>query len=963
MDVQIISLGCGYDASYYRFAESRQMNVKGTGKLLWIDVDFPDLIKRKRNQALVHASQLPEAFSDDKYYTIGCDLRNLQMLQSELMQLEGFSCSKPTLLVSECVITYMPVNQSDAVIKWASTFFDDAVFTIYEQIEPEDAFACTMLQHFKKLQAPIYAIHQYPSLNSQRQRLIDLGWNSACILDMNQFWLHCLDEKERLRIQSIEIFDEYEEWFMKCQHYFVSLAYKETRFKMSNVARVSVKFDCQREDNCPRVPLGCLLQEQLLISRWGQIACYADGIVIVHGGFGRCSTPEGGITNGMGRCDDVMIFDEQMELVGRLDGNAGPGKLMYHSSVKYKDDIYIFGGRTSPVDVNNNLWRYNIESQKWIQMTPSFGNLPAPRFRHACSLLVIDRSSNEEDLPEGTYLIIHGGLSGNDVLPVHNDVWIYSFQSNLWTNLAVTGLPYLHSHGIVFSDKSMLILGGMNDRQELNTSSYRFKLTSSGKCSEYHFKYPLTPRMNFQILSLKSSHGIPFIVMIGGIIQSGDRLKLAYDLDLVYLDNGMVNRVDLVVDKSKFLPLGLSVFACPNSCRVKVIGGGAICFSMGAFTNSVVLELNFDQLEVWKLLSPLKWILGSKSVPRVHDEEEMDIFAKRLDTPFIINSSIGECTSLWRKKWHLLHAVEKDEKVSVHTSKNNRLKFSGGKNYTYETWTWQKLVDFLFSDERDGTNVYVRSIGANPRKQQANIYDGFPGLVKDLHVPPLFKKLITSSDKDNAPSLESIELGHHCFSSILRVSTPDLHLWTHYDIMNNILIQVVNEKFVTLFPPDQAENLDIPPGINMSSSPVLDVFSPYSDPYGQSSLDEKSNLSCRTTDALCKAWTCVLHPGDILFIPALWFHNTYALSRRKDEPVMSVNIFWHHLEKTFYDKKDLYGNKDLVPAVEAFKSLQQCINFISDFEREAGLGCQSYANFYKMRLCQYMDFNFRKAVE
>ena len=39
-------------------------------------------------------------------------------------------------------------------------------------------------------------------------------------------------------------------------------------------------------------------------------------------------------------------------------------------------------------------------------------------------------------------------------------------------------------------------------------------------------------------------------------------------------------------------------------------------------------------------------------------------------------------------------------------------------------------------------------------------------------------------------------------------------------------------------------------------------------------------------------------------LAALWFHNVTAL-----EPCVSVNVFWYHLDKLVYDKKDLYGNK------------------------------------------------------
>ncbi len=94
-----------------------------------------------------------------------------------------------------------------------------------------------------------------------------------------------------------------------------------------------------------------------------------------------------------------------------------------------------------------------------------------------------------------------------------------------------------------------------------------------------------------------------------------------------------------------------------------------------------------------------------------------------------------------------------------------------------------------------------------------------------------------------------------------------------------------------------------------------------------------------------------IHPGDVLFIPALWHHNvttlhqepTHTHSQAPTQPSpqpasqqrasesaheaqgsrgegsetdngwsVSVNVFWKGLGEGYYDKKDVYGNRDLV---------------------------------------------------
>ena len=59
---------------------------------------------------------------------------------------------------------------------------------------------------------------------------------------------------------------------------------------------------------------------------------------------------------------------------------------------------------------------------------------------------------------------------------------------------------------------------------------------------------------------------------------------------------------------------------------------------------------------------------------------------------------------------------------------------------------------------------------------------------------------------------------------------------------------------------------------------------------------------------------CMLHPGDALYIPALWHHN--VLAEQGGGMSVSVNVFWRDMERGIYAGKDLYGNRD-PPAAEA----------------------------------------------
>jgi hypothetical protein len=283
---------------------------------------------------------------------------------------------------------------------------------------------------------------------------------------------------------------------------------------------------------------------------------------------------------------------------------------------------------------------------------------------------------------------------------------------------------------------------------------------------------------------------------------------------------------------------------------------------------------------------------------------------------------LGECLNRWNELQYLENSMDPSKKVSVHVCPENRLSFlaGGSKNYGFNVESW---AEFLNNCIRTGGGEYryLRTIGENPRKEPADFVKSFPELAKDFSLPEELLNCIHRFSRGEV------------FSSVLRVSSPELHLWTHYDIMDNFLVQITGEKFVTLFPPDSLDSLYVPPGMNQSSSPITDLFAPHSRPFldngVQIYLDGIYNHADypKFKEALDSAWTELLRPGDVLFIPALWFHNTYAME--SSVPVISINMFWKSMQGDLYDRKDLYGNKDLIPAVEAANYFAKAIESLA----------------------------------
>lgn len=264
---------------------------------------------------------------------------------------------------------------------------------------------------------------------------------------------------------------------------------------------------------------------------------------------------------------------------------------------------------------------------------------------------------------------------------------------------------------------------------------------------------------------------------------------------------------------------------------------------------------------------------------------------------------IGNCQS----KWDVSYLIEVlgETPVKVHVSPVSKMDFLK-KNFQYKTLSFDEFLKRASGSSSEyficaGEKYYLRSLGDDPRKDISDIHKQFPQLADDLSIPEVFKK-------------------EQFFSSVFRISSSGVQLWTHYDIMDNILIHISGRKRVVLFPPSEALNLYMVG----DKSEIMDIDEP--------------DLNAYPKFKNVKRFECILDPGDILFIPALWFHNVTAMDFS-----VSVNMFWKHLPEEFYDSKDVYGNKDLIPAQKALQGVEKALKNLSVLPDD-------YKDFFSRRL-------------
>jgi hypothetical protein len=102
----------------------------------------------------------------------------------------------------------------------------------------------------------------------------------------------------------------------------------------------------------------------------------------------------------------------------------------------------------------------------------------------------------------------------------------------------------------------------------------------------------------------------------------------------------------------------------------------------------------------------------------------------------------------------------------------------------------------------------------------------------------------------------------------------------HYDMANNLACCMVGRRRFTLFPPDQIANLYPGPLERTPAGQVVTMVD-----FRAPDLDRYP----RFREAMAAAQVAELEPGDVLFYPALWWHQVEAL----DPFNAMINYWWN----------------------------------------------------------------------
>lgn len=252
---QILCLGSGYDTELWSHTLSFP------GRIALFEVDFPKIIEKKLEfckhlQVAKNAkhpiggnidrSKIKTLLENVTFGSVDCpiqfirrDLRSeVDLLVSDLVN-AGFCIDNqhPTLIITECVMVYMDSKSGNGLIKKLADLFTasscSATWVSYDMLYKDDPFGQMMLGNLQRRNGlSVPSLLDYPTLESQEKRFVDLGWETVKTNTMLSYYNNFVSLSEKKRIAAIEMLDEVEEWKLLMDHYTLTTASIGTHLSM-----------------------------------------------------------------------------------------------------------------------------------------------------------------------------------------------------------------------------------------------------------------------------------------------------------------------------------------------------------------------------------------------------------------------------------------------------------------------------------------------------------------------------------------------------------------------------------------------------------------------------------------------------------------------------------------------------------------------------------------------------------
>eukprot|EP00095_Tigriopus_kingsejongensis_P000532 maker-scaffold356_size197960-snap-gene-0.35 protein:Tk00532 transcript:maker-scaffold356_size197960-snap-gene-0.35-mRNA-1 annotation:"trna wybutosine-synthesizing protein 4" len=556
-EFQVLNLGAGFDLAYFRLSNA---GILGS-HCRYFEVDLPSVMRDKAtviaSSPLFHACLGrghrvgSSCFQFQNYALIGCDLTDISGLWDKLGQC-GFKPSLLTVIVSECALTYVPEAAVSGLIRHLVHRLDRVQFFLYEQIQPHDSFGQIMCNHFQNRNTPLRNVASFPTVGDHIRRLVYLGVpGEVTCSPLTEYLEQNFTLSELLqRMKSDPSFDEFEELFLKCQHYVILTALwgKST----DPVMPIRIKNKVIRISRSHLSPW---------LRRFGHsVVATSDHVWVIGGYAGKRDGFLGRVTSN--RLDDFVLHDRDLSIYS--------GTCLIRPQNGSSEWILAFGGRASPLGPSGRLLA--IRGFQVTEIQPRGRWRPSPRWKHT---LTSTGSANRVLL-----------VGGRDQSRVFKDIMEYRVGQRDWVHRGCLAFG-LFSHATVgnsLGDKCYVSGGLKHDQKSLNRQILILHWTPSGRINRENWSHPSAEGRFGHTSHIWDSK----LILVGGITARGEG-----GVSVIHLNSNSWQNYDLDIPRN--VPLTLynhgSTLDETNG-KLCVFGGGGNCFSFGMHVAQVLVEID-----------------------------------------------------------------------------------------------------------------------------------------------------------------------------------------------------------------------------------------------------------------------------------------------------------------------------------------------------------------------------------
>ncbi len=643
-----------------------------------------------------------------------------------------------------------------------------------------------MIQHFRNIQTPLRSIHKYPRLIDQQRRFENAGWPSATVRSLWDIWSDhsIVSPQQKLDLDAVEPFDEWEEFVLFASHYFILVATKTSCERSALLRRCET---LQADDS---LDLGAPVTRDTLnvysypvpianARRFGAVLPVSQQVFGHYGGLGSQT-----------RSDNLDFYGPAGQHTPDAFSVGGIEPRMCHSiSPAGQNAFLLVGGRASPTKAFKDCWILCQHSYR-------VDDLPVGLYRHsAAQVNIVLAGQNNPGV------IIYGGKTGENQT---SNKWMLWRETVGWIQLDTTDSSLKPRFGAVIESTNPgtgLLIGGMDACGKILAEVWEWSILERGEGLSIAIQHvyvsmkPSIPSNSRETSSPLKDPNLPSLnpgivgrmgaclinsplglLLIGGVLgktstQNIDILRLT---KACTNENGpwgwQISLLDYQTDGKWPLLVGHTALSFHGS--VVIAGGGAVCFSFGTYWNQAITTVHTgaEQQVQFTLLAPDSKLPSARSMreqksltipdpfagkfPRVQNEKiisarEFEGIAQEGHPVIIQGSQLGSCTTSWTMD-NLKAKIGADRNVSfeleivilkiknlqvvIHESTSPHLNFSQ-KNFSYIKKPFKDFVD----EVNKGSRQYLRSIASDsPSQKPADFWTDFPELSSDFGLPSEF---------------------------------------------------------------------------------------------------------------------------------------------------------------------------------------------------------------------------------